>query len=846
MKNNKQSDLFEQMAGHMANNVEQEQMMQQLAALLPGSIPTGGDDQSISVEAEQPTGPDGQMEDETLLAILKRECETAKSFVRDDISSRATRAFEYYQALPEGDFAPPKDVGRSNFVDHSVQETVDWARPALVAIFASSAEVVEFHARRPEHEDAAEQTTALVNYVYNVQNNGYEITNTWIQDALLQPGAIVKVYWEENVATKTTLYRNQTDIQYAILSMDPSLTIVKHEVHTDPNAEREQMAMAMLNGAQAAPPAMQPPQPMAAPMTPQGPQGAPQAPQQGVPSAAIGASPMQPQPQQPLPPSMPQMPPQGQLHDIVVAENVKGGQVKVVNVPLEEFFVSPYSKHVDEGYSAHAVRRSIGQLTAMGFDPDLLEEIGAGEDDVQWTDTFQARHVTQTTYDNYDNEDYGDPSLREVEVIEHYIALDYDGTGIPQWRKVITSGSIILENTPVDGSPFVVMTSCPLSHLLFGNALAEYAMSYQLNQTAITRSMIDNAMFAADNQLLVDPENVNMEDLAESKPGGIVRGAIGSVVPLNAGSTDVGGLMSLSAMLEQSRQDTTGVMKLLQGQDADMINDTATGQALMVDQSQQRIQYMARHMGETGFKPMSRKIQQLVSTYQDAYKTMRLNGKWVDIDPASANNQYDLYCSVGLGTGDKTKTLGFLQNVLQQQMTAIQSGSGLSNPELVLNTLNAMVKAGGYAEPSQFFCPPPPPAPPGPPPQDPKILEIQAQAQSDQQENQSKMQLDTIRAQHAQDLANTKAANDHALAMEQMRFTQELAREKMYAELALQREIAMLSHGISVPQEQAAFSSVYNSTVQTVDQNALLQAIAQAPEPFGGPVNLGNNPPAQQ
>ena len=87
--------------------------------------------------------------------------------------------------------------GRSQYVDSTVQDTIEWIKPSLMRVFASGDEMVKFNPIGPEDVHTAEQATDYVNYIFTRDNNGWAILYTWFTDALLQKNGIVKCWLDE-------------------------------------------------------------------------------------------------------------------------------------------------------------------------------------------------------------------------------------------------------------------------------------------------------------------------------------------------------------------------------------------------------------------------------------------------------------------------------------------------------------------------------------------------------------------------------------------------------------------------------------------------------------------------
>jgi len=140
-----------------------------------------------------------------------------------EISIQREKAIQYYYALPFGNEVD----GRSQYVDSTVQDTVEWIKPSLMRVFASGDEMVKFSPHGPEDVQAAKQATDYVNYVFTKDNPGWEILYSWFHDALLQKNGIVKVWWDEYPELEREEYSRLTDMEYDILSASKDVEIIE-------------------------------------------------------------------------------------------------------------------------------------------------------------------------------------------------------------------------------------------------------------------------------------------------------------------------------------------------------------------------------------------------------------------------------------------------------------------------------------------------------------------------------------------------------------------------------------------------------------------------------------------
>ena len=141
-----------------------------------------------------------------------------------EISEQREKAQEYYYALPFGN----EVEGRSQYVDSTVQDTIEWIKPSLMRVFASGDEMVKFTPHGPEDVAAAEQATDYVNYVFTKDNPGWEILYSWFHDALLQKNGIVKVWWDEYEEAKREEYQNLGDLEFEYLISDDDVEVLEH------------------------------------------------------------------------------------------------------------------------------------------------------------------------------------------------------------------------------------------------------------------------------------------------------------------------------------------------------------------------------------------------------------------------------------------------------------------------------------------------------------------------------------------------------------------------------------------------------------------------------------------
>ena len=108
--------------------------------------------------------------EEELVSRIRGEITDALGY-SDTISRQRETSMEYYYGRPFGN----EVEGRSQFVDSTVSDTVEWIKPSLMRVFASGDEMVKFSPHGPEDVPMAAQATDYVNYVFTKDNPGWDI-----------------------------------------------------------------------------------------------------------------------------------------------------------------------------------------------------------------------------------------------------------------------------------------------------------------------------------------------------------------------------------------------------------------------------------------------------------------------------------------------------------------------------------------------------------------------------------------------------------------------------------------------------------------------------------------------
>ena len=443
------------------------------------------------------------------------------------------------------------------------------------------------------------------------------------------------------------------------------------------------------------------------------------------------------------------MPIQAPTYSVTVKKVNKSGQVKIENVPPEEFLISKAAKTIDDSpFVAHRRLMPRSDLIAMGYDKDIVDSLPT-YDDLSFT---QERIARFDQGENPDDSPSMDPAMQNLEVYECYIRIDEDDDGIAELRRIVYCGSEILEDEETDVVPFHSICPIPIPHKFFGQSLADRTMDIQLIKSTVTRQMLDNLYLTNNARIGVVDGQVNIDDVLNATPGGVIRlKNAAAIVPIQVPSVTAQAFPMLEYM-DGVQAKRTGVNDAQQGLDPDVLsNVTAAAVAAMVKSNSGKLELIARIFAETGVKSLFRGILHLLGKYQDKEKIVRMRGKYVSFDPRTWANEYDVSVNVGLGSGDRDQKLTMLQMILSKQEQILQQ-FGPSNPLVSVgqyrNTLAKFIESAGFKDANQFINPITPEqdaalAQPKPPTPDAQAEVAKMLADVEREKTQAKAQIDS-------------------------------------------------------------------------------------------------------
>ena len=626
--------------------------------------------------------------------------------------------------------------GLSTYVDRTVLEAVEWAKPGLMRVFCGD-EIIRFEPRTPEQEQAARDATLYVNQVV-FGRRMFSLVHDVLTDGLYQRVGWCLAHCPER--------REQRLMDYAGLSRQEALALL-----ADPALD------------------------MAAP-------GAVRVRQYDS--------------------------PQGPLYDVSVRQTVLTRDIRIDPVPSENVVVSADAQDVERArFIAHWEIRTASDLRREGYAPELIEELPPHDDGVM-PETAVGRALNDATGDS--GSTWPDPSTRTYKIYEAWFDFDLDGDGLAEKLKVTFCGDggscrvLAAEPWPMYRAPLFAACSVPLPHQVVGLCLADLVTDVQDLRTEMTRQYLDNLALANQAELVVNEGqsgSVEYDSLLARGVGAVhrLRGdATITPLPVSTSSADALQGLQMSAELIERR---TGVSSRTRGLQADALQNTATGAAIMEEAVNQRLELIARVYAETFFKPLGRYVLHLVHRYHDKAIQLRLKGRFMHFDPRNWDPDMDVAVAVGLGTGNRGRLAAAYSQVLQIQQ-AFMAQLGQRSPVHLANivyTCHKLAEAAGLESPERFFGTEEDArraeqaltnAPPKPSAAEQKLALEKQKFQLEQQKTQAQIQHDAwtaqtearrkaLETQSQLALERQKAAGQFALKTMEMNMEQALDRERL-------------------------------------------------------------------
>jgi hypothetical protein len=485
-----------------------------------------------------------------------------------------------------------------------------------------------------------------------------------------------------------------------------------------------------------------------------------------------------------------------------LTRKVDRSQVKIVNIPPEEFLITSTASSIEDAeFVSHRTRKTKSDLKKAGYDPKKIAEIsGEGSDD---TLNMDPEKITRFQDIGASLLDESDSELQEasegVLVHESYLYLDMNGTGITKLWKVTSAGSVILDKEQVEKKPFLHFCPTPVPHAFYGSNYAARVIPTQNARTVLTRGILDHTVITNNPRMMVVKGALtNPKELLENRIGGLVNVTRpDGLIPLPQPGLNPFVFQTLQ-LLDEEKEEVTGVSKLSQGLNKDALSkQNAQGMVEgLVSLSQQREKIMARNFANQFIKPLYLEVYRLVIQNEKQQKVIRVAGNFVPVSVEEWTEEVTCTIELHLGANEQQKEaqkiLGIGQVLGQDPNNARMFGE-----QNRYNLARMYIEKMGIKQVELVLTDPKTLPPPQPDPIKMKELEIEERkvavqesvAQTSQSKVQGhisieqvqsdidrlKVQLENVRKQRELDIKEYEVTSKAAIAVEEMAQAKEMA-----------------------------------------------------------------------
>ena len=556
--------------------------------------------------------------------------------------------------------AERRERGLSTYVDRTVMETIEWAKPCLMRIF-SNTELLRFEPRSPGQEQAAEDASAYINHlIFN--KNIFRLVHDVLTDGLYQ-----RLGW---CLVHAPLLRSRRMRRLSGLSREEVLALL-----CDPK------------------------------LAPDAP-GAPEVRvtrrerDDSISSGNTSASP---------------------VYDVLIRRSVESREIRLDPVPSEQVLISGDAQDVEHArFIAFWQIRTASDLRKDGWPETLIASLPPFESGRVMPETEAGRAVNHTAGGSALREgrapQFGAvPPGREFKIFEAWFDFDIDGDGVAEKVKAVFAGEgpnlavMGWEEWPMYRPPLFSACSVPLPHQVGGLCVADLVSDVQDLRTEVTRQYLDNLALANQGELVVNEGrldgSVEFDSLLARGVGAVHRiKGDASITPLPVSTSSADALSGLQ-MCEGLAERRTGISSRTQSLGEAALPHTATGASIIEEAVNQRMELVARVYAETFFKPLGRYLLHLLYACRDKGLELRLFGRPMAFDLHSWDPDMDIACCAAMSGASRQKQVATYSKILELQYKMLKELGEASPVSLahVVHTCHKLAEASGLEAPERFF-----------------------------------------------------------------------------------------------------------------------------------------------
>jgi hypothetical protein len=562
----------------------------------------------------------------------------AIQFCDDELSPDREKATDYYHARPFGN----EEQGRSQIVMSEVRDAIHGVLPSMLRVIHGPELPVEFTPTNANNIEQARQQSDYINYIYNVKNPGFKLTQSVMKDGLIRRLGVYKWLWDESESTKPFALYNRTHQDLVMLASEDNVNITAITPNGETEGQDEQG------------------QPIKIPIFNV----------QGTRSYESGCA-----------------------------------RVYAVP-PEEFIFTRDTRAIGDGVLIGQRCLKTRGELLAMGVDEDILEEVGGADGgSLKNHPEAVARQINEVMMDEPETGDSNDlilyveffmwldedgdgvSELRRIQTVgEAYKVVEdelADEINFSCWTPVLEPHTMVGQSEADLVMDLQRVNSMVMRSTLDSLAAAIYPRTWYREGDANLRDVLNTEIGAP----IRTKSGVN---------------ALGVFSHPFVGKES----LPILGYLDDKRERRTGVRSGEGGLDMDALQSTTkSGVDAAISNSLMQVELLVRNFVEDAFKPMFRGLNRLIVQHNPRAEIVRLRGKFVEVNPASWDADMDVTVNVALGSGLTERKVATLAAIIARMETYMQL-LGPVNPLVSMNqlskALNRICELEGFA-PGEYF-----------------------------------------------------------------------------------------------------------------------------------------------
>jgi len=370
---------------------------------------------------------------------------------------------------------------------------------------------------------------------------------------------------------------------------------------------------------------------------------------------------------------------------------------------------------------------SRGELIDQGFDKDLVYSLPSTT-----TDT-KADSLERNTIDDEQNYFNRETSMQTCEVHEHYIRIDQDGDGVAELHKVLTVENILLSNEEVDFVPYANGVAFLMGHRFYGQSVYDKISEIQDMKTHFLRQWADNALVANHKKYVVVGDQVNMDDLLNGRPNGVIRAEnLGAVQEL--GTTDIGPSCQMALdYYDKVRTDRSGSSLDLQSNQMAMPSNVGDQGVNTLIANLEKVTALAtNNLSETLITSIYRLVHKYLRMYFQEDISAKMGGQWAETNPSQWQERDNVNITVPPTASEKVVQSVALEKAVsmaQQELSMGKEGITTSDGQVYQMKIDHL-RMSGIDHPEKYFIDP----------DSPQAMQVKQQNQQAQQQQQMEQQ----------------------------------------------------------------------------------------------------------